>query len=43
MEVPEMSPLGTPWLQFEDLVIGEVRRSASRTVTEDEIVAFAKA
>ncbi|WP_372732608.1 MaoC/PaaZ C-terminal domain-containing protein [Novosphingobium sp.] len=43
MEVPEMSPLGTPWLQFEDLVIGQVRRSASRTVTEDEIVAFAKA
>lgn len=39
----DLSPLGTPWLRFEDLVIGEVRRSSSRTVTEDEIVAFAKA
>jgi acyl dehydratase len=28
---------------FEDLIVGETRRSASRTVTEDEIVAFARA
>lgn len=43
MAHPEMSPLSTPWLQFEDLVIGQVRRSESHTVTEDEIVTFAKA
>ncbi len=28
---------------FEDLILGETRRSASRTVTEEEIVAFARA
>lgn len=40
---PELSPLGTPWRRFEDLAVGEVRRSASRTVTEEEIVTFARA
>lgn len=39
----DLSPLGTPWRCFEDLAVGETRRSASRIVTEDEIVAFAKA
>jgi acyl dehydratase len=37
-----LSPLGTPWRSFEDLVVGETRRSKTLTITEDEIVAFAK-
>ena len=32
-----------PARSFEDLILGETRRSASRTVTEEEIVAFARA
>ena len=35
-----LSPLGTPWRCFEDLAVGETRQSASRTIGEDEIVAF---
>ncbi|MEO0030847.1 MAG: hypothetical protein RIS94_605 [Pseudomonadota bacterium] len=38
-----LSPLGTPWRTFEDLAVGERRISASRTVTEEEILAFARA
>lgn len=38
----DLSPLGTPWRSFEDLVVGETRRSETLTVTEDEIVTFAK-
>lgn len=38
----DLSPLGTPWRSFEDLVVGETRRSETMTVTEDEIVTFAK-
>ena len=40
---PDLSPLGTPWLRFEDLHVGLKRQSESRTVTEDEIVEFARA
>jgi len=32
-----------PARSFEDLILGETRRSASRTVTEEEIVTFARA
>jgi acyl dehydratase len=42
MTVTELSPLGTPWRSFEDLSVGETRRSQTLTVTEDEIVTFAK-
>ena len=38
----DLSPLGTPWRSFEDLVVGETRRSETMTVTEDEILTFAK-
>ena len=38
----DLSPLGKPWRSFEDLVVGETRRSETVTVTEDEIVTFAK-
>jgi acyl dehydratase len=38
----ELSPLGTPWRQFEDLEVGETRQSASRRVTEAEIIEFAR-
>lgn len=38
----DLSPLGTPWLCFEDLTAGDTRRSETLTVTEEEIVAFAK-
>jgi len=38
----ELSPLGTPWRCFEDLSVGETRRSETLTVTQEEIVAFAK-
>ena len=38
----DLSPLGTPWRSFEDLVVGETRRSETLTVTEYEIVTFAK-
>ncbi|WP_340588841.1 MaoC/PaaZ C-terminal domain-containing protein [Erythrobacter alti] len=31
-----------PMLKFEDLEIGEKRRSSSRTITQDEIVKFAR-
>ena len=37
----ELSPLGTPWRCFEDLVVGERRQSASRAITEAEIIDFA--
>lgn len=43
MTAQDLSPLGTPWRCFEDLAVGEKRVSQSRTVTEDEIVAFARA
>ncbi|MBC2667926.1 MaoC/PaaZ C-terminal domain-containing protein [Novosphingobium piscinae] len=43
MAATDLSPLDTPWRCFEDLAVGERRQSASRTVTEDEIVAFARA
>ena len=43
MPATDLSPLGTPWRCFEDLRVGEMRRSASRVVTEDEIVDFARA
>ncbi|MBC2661883.1 dehydratase [Novosphingobium flavum] len=42
MTAGPLSPLGAPWRCFEDLTLGETRRSASRTVTEAEIVAFAR-
>lgn len=35
-------PPQRPPLKFEDLVIGETRRSSRRTITEDEIVTFAR-
>ena len=38
-----LSPLGTPWRTFEDLAVGETRLSPLRTVTEAEIVDFARA
>lgn len=38
-----LSPLGTPWRTFEDLVVGERRASDPRTVTEEEILTFARA
>lgn len=37
-----MNSSSRPTLYFEDLVVGEVRVSAPRTVTEAEIVAFAR-
>lgn len=43
MSGDNLSPLGTPWRCFEDLVVGEKRMSHSHTVTEDEIVTFARA
>lgn len=43
MTTQNLSPLGTPWRCFEDLAVGEKRVSRSRTVTEDEIVEFARA
>ncbi len=38
-----LSPLGTPWRTFEDLVVGETKISSLRTVTEAEIIEFARA
>ncbi|WP_288115365.1 MaoC/PaaZ C-terminal domain-containing protein [Novosphingobium sp.] len=38
----DLSPLGTPWLCFDDLKVGDKRRSHARTVTEEEIVSFAR-
>ena len=38
----DLSPLGTPWRSFEDLAVGEIRRSASMTVTEAAILDFAR-
>ena len=43
MTLAPLSPLGTPWRCFEDLTVGERRQSAPRTVTEEEIVTFARA
>ncbi|MCX7283261.1 MAG: MaoC/PaaZ C-terminal domain-containing protein [Novosphingobium sp.] len=43
MTATDLSPLGPPWRCFEDLKVGEQRQSASRTVTEAEIVEFARA
>ncbi|MFN4135208.1 MAG: MaoC/PaaZ C-terminal domain-containing protein [Novosphingobium sp.] len=42
MTQTDLSPLGTPWMCFEDLKVGDKRRSHSRTVTEEEIVSFAR-
>ena len=42
MAPTDISPLGTPWRCFEDLAVGEKRSSATRTVTEEEIVTFAR-
>ena len=42
MTAQDLSPLGTPWRCFEDLTVGEKRISHSRTVTEAEIVEFAR-